>query len=533
MIAAAAGAAPLAFRSATDFSALGLRFRTPAESSPEPLPPHRTYTYTFTRGDESFTRELFDTRELWYSTQHAGQWRDAWGNRMILGRATHRLPVIATQTGHVAREDFDRAIADPAARLDPEDAAALASWVADFAGTVPGQHVPLRTGMNLTQALFFPTRERNTLIYTFRVRNRNLNRRQEPSGWCCAVLVIGDGAPPDKVRMNFETQFLGDVAAIPSAGRPSGAGRNQASELTPLSRADRKAADKLPDHPGRDAARKSIANMRGWWYADTPDHIILSDIRSSAGRALVKELQTTMPAMHAACTRLVPPIADNEDIGIVRIYEDAEAYRRYVGHEYEWSSGIWHPMRRELVVLWQGDDRRETMRIIRHEGFHQYLSHAGRGAEHAMWFNEGHACLFEAAEIDNRGKISFPEGGRLSDLLNDLDVVTRRLPQILRADSAAFYDGDNRERMLNYTTAWGLVYFLRKGVPGRRMRIYEPIIERYLETIAATGDGVAATRAAFAGIDMQEFGEAFDKFWRKHRTTVRHFNPLDAAGRRR
>ena len=527
MMAATIGAAPLAFRAAADFPALGLRFRTPAESSPEPLPPHRTYTYTFTRGNESFTRDLFDTRELWYATQHVGEWRDVGGSRMILGRVTRRLPVIDSETGHVAREDFDRAVSAPAARLDPSDAAALTAWVTDFAGIAPGPYEQLRTSMNLAQALFFPTSDRNKLVYTFRVRSRSLNRRTEHSDWFCAVLVIGDGASPDKVRRNFETQFLADVTALAPTGRASSASSSQAAALTPLSRTDRKAAEKLPDHPGRDAARKSIENMRGWWYADTADHIILSDIRSTAGRALVRELQTTMPAMHAACTRLVPPTIDNSDIGIVRIFEDTEAYRRYVGPEHEWSSGIWHPMRRELVILWQGADREKTMQIIRHEGFHQYLFHASSGAEHAMWFNEGHACLIEAAVIDSRGKITFPEGHRLRHLLENLDEVSRRLPQILRADSAAFYDGDNGERIMNYTTAWSLVYFLRKGVPGRKMRAYEPIMERYLVALAASGDGGVATAAAFKDIDMQEFGEAFSQFWRKHRTTVRHFDPLD------
>jgi hypothetical protein len=71
-----ARAAP-SFRVDKNYPESALRFRTLGNSVPEPLAQPKTHTYTFTRGEEQTKRDLFDPSELWYASQHAGQWRDA------------------------------------------------------------------------------------------------------------------------------------------------------------------------------------------------------------------------------------------------------------------------------------------------------------------------------------------------------------------------------------------------------------------------------------------------------------------------
>ena len=521
-------AAP-SFRSDKNYPDLGLRIRTLGNSAPEPLPQHQTYTYTFTRDGESFKRDLFDPRELWYATQHAGQWRDEAGNVLIVGRATRQLPSIPSELKHVSREAFDAALADPAAAFDPASAEALAAWIQDFASCTPQKPEPLRTGFNLAEARFFPVEESALLVYAFRVKTRKPSGQPAPSDWFCAVIKIADGTLKSKVRKDFETQFLANVAAAPQTGLSAAAGvQPKALTATPAAGGPAPAAV-IPDHPSRAAARKSIANMKDWWFAETPDYIFLSNIRSATGKGLVKELQTTMPALRGACAALIPPFDDATDISVVRIFEEPEAYKQYVGKEIEWSIGVWSPMRRELVILSQGRDKEKTLDIIKHEGFHQYLFYATRMIENAVWFNEGHACFFETAEADSKGRIEIPENTRVSHLLDNLDDAAARLPKLIHADRDAFYNGAAEQRSLNYTTAWALIYFLRKGVPADRLTAYAGILDTYLKTLATTRDAAAATTAAFEGIDMAMFQDDFTGFWKKGRSSARRYDPFAAA----
>ena len=520
----AADAAP-SFRSDKYYPDLGLRIRTLGGSVPEPLPQHQTYTYTFTRGGESFKRDLFDPHELWYATQHAGQWRDKDDNVLIIGRASSLFPVIASEMKHVSREAVDKALADPAAAFDPDSPDALSAWVKDFASCTPLKPEPLRTGFNLADAFYFPVEESATLVYAFRAKARKPNGQTAPSDWFCAVVKIGDGTLNSKVRKDFETQFLANVAAVSQTGLNAAAGvKAKPLSVTPSS--GKLAAGEIPDHPSRTAARKSIANMKDWWYAETPEYIFLSDIRSATGKALVKDLQTTMPALRGAFARLVPPFEDASDVSVVRIYEEREAYKQYVGKESEWSIGLWAPMRRELIILSQGKDRDHTLEIIRHEGFHQYLFYATSMADNAMWFNEGHACFFEPSEVDAKGRVEIPEDNRVNHLLANLEAATQLLPKIIRADRSGFYGGSDQQRSISYTTAWALVYFLRKGVPSQNLSDYASILDTYLKKLAETKDGAAATAAAFEGISMKKLQNDFADFWKKGRNAARRYDLL-------
>ena len=512
-------AAP-SFRINKGYPNLGLNIRTLGGGTPEPLPqPHiHSYTRTSSSGGE-IKFDLFEPRELWYATQHAGQWRDDKGNLLILGRPTRLYPNLDTAVnhlGHIARDAFEEAAETPDTAFVQNDPAALTKWIASFTDSEPGASEKMRVGFNLHDALFFPVDDLSTLIYAFRAKARTPNGQTAPTDWYCAVVKIADGTPSAKVRKDFETQFLATVAVLPqTAARPA------ATSAAASKTASANAA--IPDHPSRTAAHKSIANMQGWWFADTPEYTFLTDVRSATGQRLIRELQSALPALRKAYAKLVPPSGGNADINVVRIFEDPAAYKKYVGEDIEWSIGCWMPSRRELVILSQGKDRDETMEIIRHEGFHQYLYYASGGTRNAMWFNEGHACFFEASEVSAKGGVEIPECGRGDHLMRELDTMAANIPFVIKADRKAFYSGN---RSANYTTAWALIYFLRKGAPSQRLTAYENILPTYLKSLAETKDCDAATEAAFEGINMKKLQKDFIDCWKNSRSTARRYDPL-------
>ncbi len=511
------------FRVDNVYPELGLKMRVLGNSQPEMLAQFKTFTYTFTRGEESYKRDQFDPQELWYANQHCGQWRDTGGNTLTLGRATRQLPKFAEQ--HILREEFETALNDPANRLNPDQPAALNQWVASFTGSTPGPPVTLRIASNfsLNSALFFPDPDSRRLIYLFRVKIHTPSGGRVPSDWYCAVIRLNDEADTQKTRAIFESQFLTKVEAAP---RTYSNAKNERSsnQLQPARSSGSTAA--IPDSPSRAAARKSIASMKDWWFAETSEYIFLSDIRSSTGRTLVKEMQQNMPFFRAACARLIPPFEPLTDANVVRIFENQTAYKQYVGPDHEWSIGLWSPMQRELVILSQGSDHAKTLEIIQHEGFHQYLFYACSMIPSLPWYNEGHACFFETAEIDRRGVVTIPENSRVQHLLANLDAVAQHIPDLLTMDYDTFYHKSDEARSLNYTAAWALIYYLRKGAPLERSNPYDRILDRYLAELKTSRSSATATTEAFRSINTKKLQEDFTLFWKRQRSKARTYDPF-------
>ena len=188
---------------------------------------------------------------------------------------------------------------------------------------------------------------------------------------------------------------------------------------------------------------------------------------------------------------------------------------------------MWMPTRRELV-LFQNAGLEEMMPTVQHEAFHQYLSFAYAFLQPAPWFNEGHACFFEGATLVNAKKVLLdPDLRRLTILLDNLDLATARIPLVLAADYKTFYGESQGERLLNYATAWGICYYLQKGVPSLvSPKSFYGILERHAAALRGTRDGAKATLAAFDGVEMKLFQEKFREFWLRDSERAFTYNPL-------
>ena len=521
-LAAATTWAVPSFRTDRAYPNMGLKCRVIGGGEPEPLAQPKVYTYTFTRGTESVRKDLFDGHELWYASQHAGQWRDSAGNVFIIGRVLQKMPELDTgQMKHVARDEVEKSITAETNKVDPEKQADLLAWVKAFTSEEPQELEPLRvSSMGLAQAVFVQmSDEKAPLVYLFRVKTRMPNGDAAKSDWYAAIINIKDKTAPSKVRKEFEMQFLPSVSAV-TRSTSLGSGGVQSRELST------KGKLAFPEHPSRDAAKKSIANSQGWWFAETAEYVFLSNIRSATGKKIVHDLQQKLPALRAACIKLIPPAEPISDVSVVRIFENSDEYKKYVGKEHAWTSGLWWPAQRELVILSHGKDIGRTMEIIRHEAFHQYLFYASGMREHAMWFDEGHATFLEEAAPLRSGKgVDIPETSRIKYVLDNLDTVAANLETILYSPREKFYSGTQEQLSANYATACALVYFFRKGVPAMKLKPYAKVLETYQATLMTTSDSEKATQKAFEDIDMKKFKADFIKFWKFGRAAARKYNP--------
>jgi len=513
---AVSASAAVSFAPIKNYPNIGFMFPCLANATALPVPMPHAHAYLLSAGDVLTREDRFDPFELWYHSQCCARWRDPIGNRIVIGRVTHGVPVFPVE--HVSRTQFR--IGLDAEQIDPKNQTQIDAWIAAFSAIPVSEPEPLRiNGFALDSVLYYPSAVSNMLVYAFQPRQVGNAKKFD---WFCVILYSQGGATVEELRAQFEEQFLGQIA-LPSR---SSKGEGSTAEEITISRRNEKLPDQ-PDHPIRIEARKSIENYADWWFAETTGYIILSNADTDIGRSIIRNLQDTLPVLHQAYAKLLPPLTRETDIALIRLFQTRDAYVRHVGEANAWSGGMWMPGRRELV-LFLHDSPPVMMRALRHELFHQYLSHAYCMLPTAPWLNEGHACFFENAHVDAKGKVTLEEDpDRSSVLLENLDEAVNVLPHLLQATHTEFYSGTSASLRLKYALAWGLVYYLQKGAPLERNTPFKDILPDYAATLALTHDGATATAAAFKNVDLTVFQGNFREFWLKRRGSAMRYNPLE------
>jgi hypothetical protein len=238
---------------------------------------------------------------------------------------------------------------------------------------------------------------------------------------------------------------------------------------------------------------------------------------------MIKQIQRDIERLRDVFAKLIPPTREFTDVSVVRAFATPAEYEAYVPAELKWTSGVWMPNKRELVIRpLSGDtsrDRKEkVLRTVYHEAFHQYLHYAFDRNESSAWYNEGTAVFFQNAELGSSSLVTILEdrqkASRLKKLANknQLDVEG-----MLRMSYREFYDGNEETRLHNYSLAWGLIYYLRKAAIVERHSNYAGILDSYADAMRKTENAREATTIAFEGILMDSFRKDFTSFWTSSR----------------
>lgn len=510
--------AAVSFGPVRNYPNLGFAFPCLDNAKADPLPLPDAFPCLLV-DDEALSREdRFSPFELWFNLQCCGRWRNTRGQKLVIGRIADRLPLFSEE--HVSRQRFAAELCDDSNQIDPANTDLIDEWVATFVDVPVYEAEKLKlNAFSLDELRFYPCGATNVLVYAF--RPRQLGSSTAPDWFCVRFDAPGE-ADLAALRARFEEAFIGQLAL------PNRLSKDEGSEAVKLdvSRKGQKSFDQ-PDHPVRIEARKSIENYDTWWYAETDGYIILSDVATEVGKSVIRDLQDTMPALRQAFERLVPPLTRESEVDLIRIFQTRDDYVRYVGKDRAWSGAVWMPGRRELVLT-QDVNKEEMLRTIRHESFHQYLSHAYCMLPPAPWLNEGHACLFESARVDSKSKVTLNEDPSRSQLLvESIDLVAASLPSLFQSDYETFYGGESLERKVKYATAWGLAYYLQKGAPQERNTPFKDILPKFAASLAETHNYQMATAEALKGIDMRVFQDNFREFWLKRRASAIQYDPLE------
>jgi hypothetical protein len=229
---------------------------------------------------------------------------------------------------------------------------------------------------------------------------------------------------------------------------------------------------KLGDVPRRIETRRGLA--RGWKATDTENFVI---VHHTPNERLVNKTARDIEAIRPFYVSLFPPVKKVEAVAVVRLCRDMKEYMSYGAPP--GSGGFFHPGNEELVLFDYlqtelGKERttgrrlsdKDSMIVLYHEAFHQYIHYAvGEIAPHD-WFNEGHGDYFSGAVVSESGKVMRigPSPWRL-EIARDLATGKKAgwvpAEKLVRAPRSEYYDPATVGNY--YACGWAFVYFLRES----------------------------------------------------------------------
>ncbi len=463
---------------ATDLAGAGVRIRPFKTFQLSPTPPPHAYRFENPVGHGDV--EYYDLRELWLSAQNRITFAGPSGSITIM-TLTHnvieKVPLVNNR--FVTRTDFQQA----AASVQRWTRDNITKWVAYAAGLTetsslrpakaPQTDYPSRAyGVTAADGEW-----RRFYVVQFAKKHR--------------IAVSVEFHDPRTIKNPAETvgRMLRSIRPLSPQSRdlavtPATGYQNRRTRPDPTERGAEHAA-------ARARIRNTIRNAEDWWFVETQHYLITSNLRAES-RDLVKQIQRRVEANRRAYEQILPAAAPVTEVSVIRIFNKRSEYRNYVGPALSWTSGVWMPSRKELVVSPGAErpDGREgdsLLAVIYHEGFHQYAYYATGRRSLPVWFDEGHACLFEAAAPSGKRTVTIKENPHrmavLKHLLDHPDTID--LASLLRMEHSDFYQQHSRDepraqtvRIANYATAWALVYFLRKGAVLYGDRPYRDLCDR-------------------------------------------------------
>ncbi len=236
----------------------------------------------------------------------------------------------------------------------------------------------------------------------------------------------------------------------------------------------------------------------------TKHYKIISDLDSKT----VSKYAKHMEAIHAHYTAFFKPKNLPERRSEVLLFRTREGYQTYAelttNDRAESTLGYYHPHYHQLLIF-QGLDPEQTLRVMYHEAFHQYVHQLIPLIP--IWLNEGMAEYFGASEV-KKGKVvrtGLIQHGRLSSLRAGIKMGFKPLDfkKIMLMSQGEFYGSS---ASLYYAQAWSMVHFFFS-----QPKLKQVLVD-YLEALRKRQSPKQAFEATFGKEDLVQA----KKDWRRH-----------------
>jgi hypothetical protein len=249
---------------------------------------------------------------------------------------------------------------------------------------------------------------------------------------------------------------------------------------------DQPALDGLPLTPRK---KREIERglVQGWALIVSPakNYVVLYNTKANRNHQLAKMIAERIEAIRAQVYEVrFPPARKIETVCLVRICGDRAEYHAYGGPG--GSAGYWNSDAEELVFYDASPSRKvddDTLSVLYHEAFHQYIHYSvGEVAPHS-WFNEGHGDYFAGARYVGGKFVIKPFAWRVETIRNAVRAGPSPYEVVTGEDARVKFDRSQNGYSplqvfvgmsqgeyysypsVSYAQGWSLVYFLREAVP--------------------------------------------------------------------
>ena len=483
------------FQPPKEYGDLSLSVRPLANARAEIVEMPRAAAYLVTGENGMRLEDRFDVFDLWRCDAVRACWCDTDGNRFSICRIPRKMPGDAgsealTRSGYAKRYS--------ATELGEKDLDALDEAVYLLSPVEVGKRVKPRRSQrqNLAQLWRYQTADGNAFVYAFRPRVAKKHR----ADWYMVSLQSGDRDAAEKIDA-----WLDDVEWLKKGSRSAASGKNG---LRPASETDLLASD----------YRRSVVNHSDWHFASASNVVIVDKVPDVRRTSFVAALTNGLPKMQAAYRKVLPSaLSGDSHVAAVRIFGSREEYLAYVGADMKWSSALWSPQHRELVLYWPEGGSETLLRTVWHEALHQHLDYACSMIQSPVWLNEGHAVLFEHAHFDMDGNMVFePVPDAVAAVKSNPGEIAEFLPSLFLMDYAEFYSGTAEERIFKYHMAWSVAYFLQVGAPEVRFRPFENLRSDLLGAVVGTRSRDEASKVVMTEQMQKNLIDEWLTFWKRH-----------------
>jgi tetratricopeptide (TPR) repeat protein len=252
--------------------------------------------------------------------------------------------------------------------------------------------------------------------------------------------------------------------------------------------------------------------VRGPGWVRTNEHksahyTVRSDLPEEKCRTFALHLE----AMRTVYEQVLPAAPAEGRAAQVLVFNTHEGYHSYMdftsGDRLEHTLGLFSPWYGQMV-LFEDPEPEETLRVLYHEGFHQFLK--GVMPVAPIWFNEGMAEFVGASRIKD-GKLAETGGlqiGRLRDLKTAVKYGWKTLPfgEIMNETQAEFY---GKNASLKYAQAWSMIHFFMLGEGGR----WSGVLREYARRLSAGAGSEEAFQATFAKENLDDLEASWVKYF--------------------
>jgi len=209
----------------------------------------------------------------------------------------------------------------------------------------------------------------------------------------------------------------------------------------------------------------------GWDHLRTKRYLFLYD----ADKQFVNAMADQIEAIRNEYERFYPPDQPLTAVSIVRVCKNFDEFQGYSNMP-PGVGGFWNPDAKELVFYDQAP-RTETLAVLNHEAFHQYIYYFYGELSPHSWYNEGQGDYFAGATMTRTYRVTgygnLPGGYARQDLAKEMALNTRQgkpvtegglapLKALLDYTQKQYYDKGKVRPVAFYPEGWAFVYMLRE-----------------------------------------------------------------------